>query len=102
MKAFDTVTEAITDLTKRGYDDQLILARNCLVCEAKQQRLEPDQFTIDEFYRFEGDSNPDDEMIVYAISSKDGNVKGTLVNAFGMYADSANDNLISKLNVRNK
>lgn len=100
MKAFDTVTEAIADLVKRGYDDQLILAQNCLVCESKQQRLEPDQFNIDEFYRFEGDSNPDDEMIVYAISSRDGNVKGTLVNAFGTYADSVSDELVSKLKVR--
>jgi hypothetical protein len=37
-------------------------------------------------YRFEGESNPDDSAVVYAIETIDG-IKGTLTDAFGIYSD---------------
>ncbi|MCC2545692.1 hypothetical protein LJY25_04485 [Hymenobacter sp. BT175] len=46
----------------------------------------PEEVTIVDFYRFEGESDPDDMSILYAIQCADG-VKGTLSNAFGVYAD---------------
>ena len=54
---------------------------------------------IDEHYRFEGDTDPADETIVYAISSGKYKLKGVLVNAFGVYSDSASNELIEKLKV---
>ena len=48
-----------------------------------------EKFKIDETYRFEGDSNPSDEDIVYAISSLDGKIKGIFTGAFGIYADNS-------------
>jgi hypothetical protein len=57
----------------------------------------PDEFEIDEFYRFEGQSNPSDMSIVYAISSAKYNLKGVLVNAYGVYADNATSALVAKL-----
>jgi hypothetical protein len=47
-------------------------------------------------YRFEGISNPDDNEILYAIETDDG-VKGTLVDAYGMYADSNVASFMEKL-----
>jgi hypothetical protein len=41
-------------------------------------------------------SDPDDNDIVYAISS-DAGVKGVLVNAYGPYADSLSADLAAKL-----
>lgn len=46
----------------------------------------PNEVTIVDFYRFEGESNPDDMSILYAIQTADG-VKGTISTAFGTYAD---------------
>ncbi len=40
------------------------------------------------FYRFEGISDPDDMAIVYAVESRSG-LRGTLVDAFGTYANPA-------------
>jgi hypothetical protein len=60
---------------------------------------EPENFVVDEYHRFEGMSNPDDNSIVFAISSSDG-VKGTLVDAYGMYSENLTEPMIKKLAVK--
>jgi hypothetical protein len=42
-------------------------------------------------------SNPDDQAILYAISSPKFAVKGVLVNGYGISADDATDAMIEKL-----
>jgi|GEM_PF-337828 len=100
QKSYDTVTEAMTDLKKLGYsiDFSILTDEECLVCHLTGTVLSPDDFEIDDFYRFEGDSDPGDEMIVYAISSKSKNLKGIVVNAYGMYADITSSAIVKKLN----
>lgn len=60
-------------------------------------QLQPDEFEIDEVYRFQEMSDIDNESILYAISSKELQVKGLLVNAYSIYADSDLTKLIEKL-----
>lgn len=43
-------------------------------------------------------SDVDNESVFYVISSKDGKIKGLLVNAYGIYADYASFKLVQKLN----
>ncbi|MDW5289057.1 phosphoribosylpyrophosphate synthetase [Formosa sp. PL04] len=99
-KNYDTVTEAMTDLKKLGYtiDFSILSDKECLICHLTSTVLSPDDFEIDHFYRFEGDSDPGDEMIVYAISSNKDNLKGIVVNAYGIYADNASSAIVKKLN----
>ena len=52
-----------------------------------------DDVRIVDFYRFEGESNPDDMSILYAIETVDG-TKGTISNAYGTYADADTDSFI--------
>ena len=40
---------------------------------------------------------PGDEMIVYALSSKKYDIKGILVNIYGMYEDTATSPAVQKL-----
>ncbi len=103
-KSYDTVTEAMTDLKKLGYtiDFSILTDKECLVCHQTATELSPDDFEIDHFYRFEGDSDPGDEMIVYAISSNKNNLKGIVVNAYGIYADNASSAIVKKLNTHPK
>ena len=84
MPAYDTLTEALNDLRQRGYglDYNLTGAQAC--CAEVQEALSPDELTIKEVYRFEGDSNPDDNMVLYAIESRKNPAnKGVLVAAYG-------------------
>ncbi|HTL80562.1 MAG TPA: phosphoribosylpyrophosphate synthetase [Bacteroidia bacterium] len=97
MKNYDTLSEALTDLTKRGYDHDFNIEKEFLICHKNNMRLANHQFEIDEVYRFEGETDPGDESIVYAISSPHLGVKGVLVNAFGKDADAESAALVAKL-----
>lgn len=46
-----------------------------------------DEVRIVNFYRFEGETNPDDMAILYAIECNDG-TRGTISNSYGPLADS--------------
>jgi len=100
QKSYDTVSEAMNDLKKLGYttDFSLLAHHDCLVCKKSSLELSPDDFEIDQMHRFEGDSDPGDEMVVYAISSNKHEVKGIVVNAFGIYADNTASVIVRKLN----
>jgi len=98
-KAYDTLVEAINDLTKKGYTSNLNVKSGCVICNQSAVEIQPHEFEIDAQYRFEGASNPDDNSILYAISSPKHNLKGLLVNAYGIYSDDFTDALIKKLNI---
>ena len=94
---FGTVSQTINALKRQGYDLDFNIKQECLICHQTNTVLSPEDFEMDAVYRFEGESNPDDEAVVYAISSPKYSVKGILVNAYGIYADDASDALVQKL-----
>ena len=102
MKTYITLSEAINDLTKKGYTFNFNIQQDCIWCAENNMQLQPDEFEIDEVYRFQEMSDVDNESILYAISSMQNNVKGLLVNAYSIYADTASTKLIEKLNSHNK
>ena len=99
MYNYDTVTQAVNGLKQRGYTFDFNLENNAIVCHTTPVSLAPSEFEIDEVYRFEGNSDPADEAVVYAIASKHGH-KGVLVNGYGISADDVSDEMIAKLNVK--
>lgn len=96
---YETVSQAINGLATRGYttDFKLEPEKDKIVDTARSLELSPEEFEIDEIYRFEGMTDPGDEMIVYAISSHNHKIKGVLVNAFGTYTDSNTYNIVKRL-----
>ena len=93
---YDTVTEAVNGLHQRGFSVDFNLQENCLVCN--NNKFDVNNFEIVEVYRFEGDSDPSDEAIVYAIESFNG-MKGVLVNGYGISADAMTTEMSQKLNI---
>lgn len=82
---YDTLSEAVNDLVKRGYTTDFLLQeeKDYLLCSNNSLELSPEDFTIDEVYRFEGMTDPADESIVFAISSTKHNIRGLVINSFG-------------------
>jgi len=95
--SFDTVTEALQWLNTQGFTHDLNLEADCLSFDNGKQTLTPEMFTVTYMFRFEGDTDPGDEEIVYGITSETHGIKGVLTSAFGTYADTAAIEMIKKL-----
>ena len=98
IEQYDTLIEGIEALRKQGYTADFNLKEECLICEVQEINLFPDEFHIDKVFRFYGPSSPDDESILYAISSDKYKLKGILVNGYGWSSDSVTQEMIEKLN----
>jgi len=98
MNTYNNLVDATNDLMKRGYIANLSLEGDTVDDKEHHIHMTADDFVIDEFYRFEGPSNPSDMSIVYAVTSDKYNLKGVLVNAFGTYANSSSSAIQAKLN----
>ena len=96
MVAYDTLSEAVNGLKKRGYELDFNLQENCLICH--DDKFNVDDFEIVEVYRFEGNSDPSDEAVVYAIESING-LKGILVNGYGISANALSSDMAKKLTI---
>jgi hypothetical protein len=98
MKAYETLSQAIAELKKSGYINDFNLHPEYIECPPLKLKFAPVEFHVDQVHRFEGMSSTDDNSVLYAISSSDG-VKGLLMDAYGVYADSVNEEMIAKLKI---
>jgi hypothetical protein len=94
MFTYDTVTAAVKGLKERGYTKDFNLKENCLVCH--EEKYHSEDFEITEVYRFEGETDPADEAVVYAIESNKGD-RGVLVSGYGSSADETSAEMARKL-----
>ncbi len=95
---YGTLSETINAIKAIGYTVDFNVYGSDLVCNQTKKVFSPEEFIIDMVYRFEGESNPDDQAILYALSSLNQDVKGFLVNGYGISANEETNELISKLN----
>ncbi|GAB4023666.1 hypothetical protein [Spirosoma koreense] len=98
MKHFTTLTEAMEDLRGRGYTHEFGPKKDYLEEKSTGTKLRSEEFIVDEFHRFEGTSDPGDEMTLYAITASNG-MKGVFVSAQGTYANEVSSELMAKFNV---
>ncbi|RYY53857.1 MAG: hypothetical protein EOO09_16495 [Chitinophagaceae bacterium] len=96
MYNYDTVTAAVNGLKQRGFARDFNLAENCLVCDTDKYNV--NDFEIVEVYRFEGDSDPADEAVVYGIEGTN-NRKGVLVTGYGISSEGTSAEIIKKLSI---
>ena len=69
-------------------DIQLILklTSKALLLQKMANIISRGRYILKIFFRFEGDSDPADNSILYVVETNDG-TKGTLIDAYGPYAD---------------
>lgn len=97
----NTLSTCINKEVKNGYTDTLKVTAQGLHSTQKDTVYTPSQVRIVNFYRFEGQSDPADNAIMYVIEAEDG-VKGILIDAYGTYADSKINKFITEVEEINK
>ena len=83
-----TLAGTLEDMSARGFTVQFTVSAGRLCPPGGMACFSPDQVEIAEEHRFEGVSSPADMAIVYGLETHSG-LRGTLVDAFGVYADPA-------------
>ena len=91
---YETATEAINELASAGYTSDFNLYENCPV--KGDGGYDWSGYKITGIYRYEGDSDPADEMIIYAIASDSG-IKGILISGYGISDDDRVDGIVKQL-----
>ena len=81
-----SMTGAIDDLQTRGFTANLSVVGNRMRVAGACESFRPADIVVRDYQRFEGVSDPDDMAILYAIETT-GGVRGTLSDAYGVYAD---------------
>lgn len=100
MKQKGTLSETINMLmVEEGYEEDFNLLDQRLKSPAEKEKFMADEFVVDKVYRFEGSSNPDDEAILYAISTSSGR-KGVLVDGYDYTSGQISEELMKKLDLR--
>ena len=96
----DTVTDATRRLQAEGYTGNwYATADGTLRCDEFGEETDLDELDVHEVLRFEGQSDPGDEMIVFALQSPTGQ-KGIYSAAFSADTSEADSEVISRLRRR--
>jgi hypothetical protein len=98
-KRYTNMVEAIEDLKKRGFTANFEFLDETFRDVDSGKIFKADGLTIVEHYRFEGASDPDDMSVVYAIES-DAGLRGSIADAFGVYANPALGRFLEKVKIR--
>lgn len=100
MKDYGTLSQALNKLKlEEGYEHDFNLLDEQIELKAKEKQFGVEEFDVDKVLRFEGMSNPDDNAIVYAISTTSG-IKGTLVDGYGISSGQVSKEMLKKLNLK--
>lgn len=99
-KAYETLSIAIKDLQKKGFTEDFNLVADGIESKGLKRQWKAEGLDVLKYYRFEGLTNPGDNSILYVVETNDG-VKGTLVDAYGVYDGQISQEMIDKLNVNN-
>jgi len=97
-----TMVECHKKMMEDGYKEDFSMDEDELKCLSTDKKYTANDISIVNFFRFEGQNDPDDNSIMYVIETKDGK-KGTLIDAYGTYADADLSNFIKAVeNIQKK
>jgi hypothetical protein len=83
-----TLAGTMDELHRQGFTERFQVVDGTIRAVGTGAILRAAGLVILQFHRFEGASDPDDMAILYAIEGEAG-VRGTLADAYGVYADPA-------------
>jgi len=91
-----TLASVLNKKIQDGYTENFKVTEEGLQSLETEKTYKPEDVHIINFFRFEGASDPSESAILYVIETDDG-AKGTLTDAYGMYADADIDKFIKEV-----
>lgn len=78
-----TLSQVLNILRERGITQEIRMnEEKQFVLEGTNTKYNPDDLCIVKSYRFEGDSNPEDNAVLYVLQDKDG-VLSIIIDSYG-------------------
>ncbi len=96
----ETISQAVGRLSEEGYTEQCRAEVGGVRFLDDGAIYEPEQVVVEEVIRLEGTSAPDEESVVFALRSPDGQSRGTLCMSYGSQMDPIDSEVIARLTVR--
>lgn len=87
-RQYESLLEAIAALRQEGFTEDFLPQAGGLRARGSGRLYGPQSLRIVEIHRFEGQTDPDEMSVLYALEAQDG-TRGPLTDAFGAYADPA-------------
>ena|SRR5258706_6995810 len=95
-----SVVECLELLKAKGFKHNFDIDNgNRLLSNETSESFPPGEIIIENTYRFEGDSSPEDMSIIYSITTKSG-TRGILIDAYGTYSNPDIDKFIKSVPIR--
>ena len=96
--AYTSLSVAIQKLQEEGYEADFNLC-NAGVENRKKKKVYPaSDLEVVRYYRFEGQSYPADNTVLYVIETASGE-KGLLMDAYGAYSGNIPEDMLEKLRI---
>ena len=97
-----TLSQVMETLRKRGIHKEFRMnEKNEMKCDGSERNYQPLDLKIIKTYRFEGDSNPADNVILYVIEDYDRTI-GFMIDSYGAdsnYSGEEFDNFVREIPV---
>jgi hypothetical protein len=96
----ESTSQVLKRLADQGYTEDFCTDKDGLKILPHNIVVDPDQIVVDKIYRFEGETDLDDEEIIFALSYPKLGLKGTFLVAFGPKMDTLDANIVLRLKKR--
>lgn len=100
-----TLSQVLNILVQRGITKEICMNdKHEMILGADEKTYQPEDLCIVKSYRFEGDSNPDDNAVLYLIEDKDGDL-ATILDSYGAesnYSGEEFDDFLRKVPIQEK
>ena len=100
----NTLSQILEKLRLKGKDNELKMTDHGKMQSQTGKIYKPDDLVIVKTYRFEGDSDPGDNSVLYITEDKE-NELGYILDAYGIYSDHvgpAFDDFLKKIPTENR
>lgn len=98
-----TLSQVLNILIQRGITKEICMnEKHEMILGKDEKTYQPEDLCIVKSYRFEGDSNPDDNAVLYLLEDKEG-VLATILDSYGAesnYSGEEFDNFLRKVPIQ--